>query len=150
MGSNINMRGRRTSWLISLIAIGPLILLAVMLVVTGRDNAGFLPLLDAFKTLSAIILSFLGGIRFGLAIHKQTSRPITLAATLLPACVGWASLFVPDVLAISLLLLSVCAVGAWDSFALHGGDGPPWLAKIRNVMTIIAAIIYGVVLTTIL
>lgn len=150
MNSSTSIRGRRTSWLLSIVAIAPLALLAVMLIFTGRDNAGFLPLLDAFKTLSAITLSYLGGLRFGMALRDQSLAPVAMVATLFPALIGWLSLFLPDVAALSMLLLCVCGMGAWDSFALHGRLGPLWFARIRTVMTLLAALAHVAVLLVIL
>jgi hypothetical protein len=150
MDSPMQTRGQRTSWVLSLVAIAPMVMLALMLVITGRENAGFLPLLDAFKTLSALTLSYLGGIRLGIALRDQSLRPFAMAVTILPAMIGWLSLFLPDALAISLLLLVVCALGAWDSFAFHSGTGPTWFANIRTAMTLLAALAHTIVLLLIL
>lgn len=143
-------RGRRTSWVLSVVALAPLALLAVLLVFVGRENASFLPFLDAFKTLSAITLSYLGGIRLGMALRGQAISVVGMVGTILPGAIGWLCLFLPDALAISLLLLSVCALGAWDAFALHGTNGPHWFSKIRTVMTMLAALAHVVVLLVIL
>ncbi len=150
MEPSMKIRGRRTAWTLSLIAVIPLLMLAVMLYASGRENAGFLPLLDAFKTLSALSLSYLGGIRLGIAMRDQSLRPFAMATTILPAMVGWLCLFLPDILSISLLLLAVCAMGAWDSFAFNNGPGPTWFANMRTLMTLLAAMAHTVVLLLIL
>ena len=144
------IRGRRASWALSLVAVAPLMLLAMMLAYAGQENAGFLPFFDAFKTLSAITLSYLGGIRLGMALRGQALSTVGMVGTILPGAIGWLCLFLPDALAISLLLLSVCALGARDTFALHRANGPHWFGKIRTVMTMLAALAHVIVLLVIL
>ena len=62
--NNVPVRGRRTYWVLSLIAFAPLAIVAALVLMSDRNNAVSLPLLDAFKTISAITLSFLGGVRW--------------------------------------------------------------------------------------
>ncbi len=143
-------RGRRTSWLLSIIAFSPMAILAAFIFLTDRSNATFLPLLDAFKTASAITLSFLGGIRWGMALRQHALKPLVLAASVIPAAIGWASLFLPGPAAIGILLLAISAMGAWDSFALNSQNSPPWFAKIRTTMTLLAAFAHVAVLLAIL
>ena len=143
-------QSRRTEWLLSIAAFAPMAMLAIMLVVTARSNASFLPLLDAFKTFSAITLSFLGGMRWGGALHDNDTKPYVLFATMVPAAIGWGSLFVPDAAGIGILLLAICAMGAWDSFALNAKDGTRWYASIRTVMTLAMALAHiGVLLVVV-
>lgn len=151
----LHVRGRRSTWLLSLIAFSPMGLLSILLVLSQRDNATFLPMLDAFKLISAISLSFLGGIRWGMAVGARAMRLFDLGTTMLPAMVGWVCLFLPIPLAIGGLLLAVCGMGAWDSFSFYRQKGlhddeVNWYMNIRTVMTLLAAIAHIGVLLAVL
>ena len=135
---------------LSLISVAPMVVLAVMLIFTNRDNAIFLPLLDAFKTYSAVSLSFLGGMRWGLFLFNKKQNKLEMAATLLPAAIGWISLFLPDPIAIGLLLLAICAMGAWDNFYWYRQASFQWYGRIRIIYTLIAAISHVSVLMVVL
>ena len=144
------VRGRRTTWVLSLVAAAPMVALAILLVSTDRGNAIFLPLLEAFKMVSALSLSFLGGIRWGILLRGQPLKPLVLAATLIPAIVGWASLLLSGPIAVGVLLLAVCGMGAWDSFYWHNSTTLHWYAKVRTIMTLLAALAHMAVLLKVL
>jgi len=140
----------RTVWAIMFILLAPLIIIAFILASIGNSNPLFLPLLDGFKTASAIILSFLGGVRWGSELRNQEIRSRILFATIIPVIIGWVCLFLSGPLAIGLLLLAVCAMGAWESFYWHEKADIKWYANVRTVMTLIAAFMHSLVLLTIL
>ena len=77
-------------------------------------------------------------------------KPLILAATILPAIVGWASLLAPDPLAIGSLLLAVCAMGAWDNFHAHNKSALQSYAKVRTIMTLASAFTHVAVLLSVL
>jgi hypothetical protein len=141
---------RRAVWTIMFGILVPLIVIALILTSIGNSNALFLPLLDGFKTASAIILSFLGGIRWGSELRNKVIKPLILFATIIPVAIGWTCLFLSGPLAIGLLLIAVCAMGAWDSFYWHEKANIKWYASVRTVMTLIAAFMHSLVLLTIL
>jgi hypothetical protein len=145
-----HQQGRGMIWLLSLIAFAPLAILTVMLVFVDRANAVFLPLLDGFKTVSAVSLSFLGGIRCGMAMKDQPIEPRVLAVTLLPAAIGWVCLFLPDPISVSGLLLIWCGMGAWDSVSMYNSARTRWYGRVRTVITLLAAFAHIVVLITVL
>ncbi|MBL4597432.1 MAG: DUF3429 domain-containing protein [Rhizobiaceae bacterium] len=117
----------------------PFIGCAITLLVLGKDNPLFEPLVDMFKTWSAIILAFLGGIRWGSALYSvPESLSRMSAATLLPVA-GWLALFISGPIGILVLLLVYCAQGAWDSFSGTMADAPKWYSKIRITFILVAA-----------
>ena len=141
---------RRTAWLLSIVAFAPMAFLAGSLALSEGSNAAILPLLDAFKTFSAITLSYFGGMRWGIARQGGETRPLFLGATMLPPAIGWGSIFLPDAAGIGVLLLAICAMGAWDSFSLNAKPETQWYAKIRTIMTFAMALAHVVVLLVVL
>jgi Protein of unknown function (DUF3429) len=106
-------------------------------------------LVDAFRTYGAIILSFLGGVRWGLALREQPVPAKDLLFSVLPAIAAWFSLFLTAPASIAILLLGFCAQGAWDSLSMHAGKGPQWYAQLRITLTLIVALAHGIVIAAI-
>jgi len=96
----------------------------------------------ALITYGAVILSFLGGIRWGLAIAGMVPRAAlarALIVSVVPALLGWAALLLS--LRQGYLLLVVAFVVALldDVAATRRGEAPPWYPKLRLPLTLAAA-----------
>ncbi|MGI9401522.1 MAG: DUF3429 domain-containing protein [Rhizobiaceae bacterium] len=130
---------QKTAWYLTLSGFLPFAGLSIAMLVLGRAHPLFDVLTDAFRLYSAVILSFLGGIRWGLALNNQAARPATLTLSVIPAIAGWLSMFAPPVFSVGIFLLAFCAQGAWDSTAFHAGKGPIWFARLRIVITLLVA-----------
>lgn len=103
-------------------------------------------LFDIFKIWSAIILSFLGGIRWGLAIAYDPGEPRNLFLSVVPSIVGWLAILLPNALTILILTLLYCAHGAWDNFYANSGRVQPWFGTLRVVLTFLVVGIHILVL----
>ncbi|MEZ5871631.1 MAG: DUF3429 domain-containing protein [Nitratireductor sp.] len=139
----------RSAWLLSLGGFLPFLLLALGLILTGKNGVWFSLFADGFKTWSAIILSFLGGIRWGMALRDEPVSLSRLAFSVLASIAGWISLFLPDGLCLMVLLLAYCAQGAWDSFSIHAGQAPAWFARLRITMTLLVAAAHALALVAV-
>ncbi len=135
----------RTTWTLTLAGLVPFAALAAALAYLGKESALFFPLLDAFKTIAAIALSFLGGIRWGMTLAKDRPALWDLIPAMLAPALGWACLFMPDPLSIVLLLLAFAAQGAWDSITAQRAGMWPWFARLRSLATLIIVGIHMVV-----
>ena len=86
----------------------------------------------------AVILSFLGGIRWGHAMgnagHCRTA--LELGGSVLPALAGWAALLLPPVPALSLLAAGFLVQALWDVIATDSGLLPRWFGKLRMILTV--------------
>lgn len=130
---------RRLAWFLSLAGFIPFGCLAVVLFLTGTNHPIFSSVLDVFKIWSVIILSFLGGIRWGFALSNQPFDTTSLWFSVIGSIVGWFALLLPDIYAMFVLLLLFCAHGAWDSFYINSGKAPPWFGSIRIALTFLVA-----------
>jgi len=140
---------KRLVWVVSGIGLAPLILFTLVLVVVGKQSGMVAPVVDAYKTCAAIILSFLAGIHWGIVLNRNeaaiSSRSIIVAvAAPLTGCV---SVFVAEPMCFALLMVGFAAQGAWDNIAAHNDLLPQWFSKIRMVMTIFVVAILAVAMS---
>lgn len=85
----------------------------------------------------AIILSFLGGIRWGTAIGPyDTGRQATeFSASVLGSLAGLAAAFLPPIPALALLIAGFLMQGLWDVMSVDAGRLPQWFGRLRMILT---------------
>lgn len=127
------------AWLGGL-GVVPFVLLAATLpFIAGETKQTVAHALVAY---GAIILSFLGGVHWGLAIgasqgqRAQGARlPKRLGISVIPSLVAWAAMLIP-VLPGLMLLTAATALMLWlDILASRRGDAPPWYPRLRIPLT---------------
>lgn len=111
---------------------------------TGHSSALSGLLADAFKMWSAVVLSFLGGIRWGLAMRAEPADARTLGVATFGAVFGWGAMFLPDLWCMPVLMVAYGAHGAWDSLAAFRGEAPGWYGNLRIVLTLLTIAAHGV------
>ncbi|WP_421792635.1 DUF3429 domain-containing protein [Hyphobacterium sp.] len=96
---------------------------------------------------AVVILSFLGGTRWGAEIQRAPQKPdaAILCLSMLPPLIGWATLPITMIqLRLDYILFTLaCALlvqGAWDVFAVRKGRLPSWYANLRIILTLVAVI----------
>ena len=102
-----------------------------------------LPVLDATLGLrlvigyGALILSFLGGIRWGTALGPYDSGRQTLefSASVLGSLAGLAAAFLPAIPALALLIAGFLMQGLWDVMSVDAGRLPSWFGRLRMILT---------------
>ena len=99
----------------------------------------------ALVTYAAVILSFMGAVHWGLAMHSQhPSRDRQLALSVIPALVGWLALLFPAVAAFPVLLVSFAVLNAADRRAAAAGAAPGWYPSLRLPLTVVVVVCLGV------
>ena len=85
----------------------------------------------------AIILSFLGGIRWGTAIGPYDSGRQTqeFSASVLGSLAGLAAAFLPPIPALALLIAGFLMQGLWDVMSVDAGRLPNWFGRLRMILT---------------
>jgi hypothetical protein len=95
------------------------------------DAAGF-----ALLAYGAVILSFLGGIHWGLALAGDgTPDWRALGIGVLPSLAGWAGLLAGGTAGLLLLTAGFLAVLAVDLGLSRNGRAPAWFARLRTLLT---------------
>lgn len=85
----------------------------------------------------ALILSFLGGIRWGTAIGPYDSGRQTteFSASVLGSLAGLAAAFLPAIPALALLIAGFLMQGLWDVMSVDAGRLPNWFGRLRMILT---------------
>ncbi len=97
-------------------------------------------LLAGFVFYAASILSFLGGIGWGLAIGERDplQRGLSFGVSIVPSLIAWAAAFVNvQNLGFSLGVLAAAFLlqGFWDWRLVHSGRAPRWFGHLRIGLT---------------
>jgi hypothetical protein len=94
----------------------------------------------ALGAYAALILSFLGGARWALALAREPVRSLTIGLAMLPTLAGWALLLLPEPLRAERLLglaLALAIHGVWD---LRAPGLPGWYPALRLPLTVMACL----------
>ena len=107
-------------------------------------------LAHAMAAYGAVILSFLGGVHWGLAVGsergfdggKVSSR---LIVKVIPSLIGWFSLLIGQTTGLFVLAAAFAAMLLVDLRATQQGEAPPWYPKLRIPLSlmVIAALLVG-------
>lgn len=92
---------------------------------------------QALVGYGAVILSFLGGVRWGIGLRHGDApgRTRFLVVSVIPAVLAWAALLMPRPHDISLLIACFLAVAVLDVAMVRGGHAPAWYATLRLALT---------------
>jgi hypothetical protein len=96
----------------------------------ARGAAGML-----LAVYAALILSFLGGARFGRAVLGDPPPSMAISLSMLPSIVGLAVLALPAAARPAQLVLLAAALllhWLWDR---RDSGAPPWMARLRTLLT---------------
>ena len=102
--------------------------------------------LQALRAYGAVILSFMAGIHWGLAMADSGTGPgqgatwARLGLSVTPALVGWLALLVPQAPGLVLLAVSFAALLAIDLVSVRRGMAPAWYPRLRWPLTGIVVI----------
>ena len=88
----------------------------------------------------AVILSFLGGVRWGRLLVEPTregggARWLPFVLSILPSLVAWAALLLPPAAMFALLAIGLVLQYLIDRDATESGELPPWYGRLRLMLT---------------
>lgn len=116
--------------------LAPAIVLALWLIGIPDDHAWRAQTIALLTGYAAVVLSFLGGIRWGIALSEGGEDAANVfALSVLPALGGWAAIFIPPPYSFVLLAVAFAAHGAWDTLSAQKSMMPDWFARLRMQLT---------------
>ncbi len=133
-------RGRTTAWALTLAGLIPFAGCATLVFLTSEGARVWVDPLTAY---GAIILSFLGGARWGRTMASPHPDPVQLILSNLPAVAAWLTFLptVPDEFQLLVLIFGLLAMLYWDL-----RTAPGWYRNLRIVATMGAMVSLFVVM----
>ncbi len=92
----------------------------------------------ALATYAAAILSFLGGLRWGLATVRPDQGAVAphYAVGVMPALLGWAALALPEPWRLAALGALALGLGPMDRRLVAEALAPPWFGRLRLILSV--------------
>ncbi len=92
----------------------------------------------ALAVYGATIVSFLGGIRWGLALGQENQRQARTdyLVSVLPQLAGWTTLALPDPWRLLALAGLVLVLGPIDRSLVRRGLAPAWFGRLRIMLSV--------------
>ncbi len=100
----------------------------------------------ALAAYGSVILSFLGGIHWGLAIadtdtgRGNVSRAVQLGLSVVPPLVGWGALLITGPSGLLVMAAAFFGMLLFDQHASQKGEVPTWYLKLRPPLTAVVVI----------
>ena len=114
------------------------------------DGAAHMYVVHALLAYGAAILSFLGGVHWGLAIVSgsnadQQALRTRLFVSVIPSLAAWVALLVPEKPGLLILATAIAGMLWVDMRTTRAGNAPQWYPKLRIPLTciVVAALIFG-------
>jgi hypothetical protein len=125
----------------------PFVALSITLIVGARPFGLSEELLAAtLVAYGAAILSFLGGILWGLTLRHPTglsARP-ELVASVLPPLLAWFALLLDPQLALAVLIAGFIGQGVFDAYTLGPDADLGWFHKLRIWHTVVVIVLLSI------
>ena len=140
---------RRILWVYAI--TGVLVLAGLTAMLLSSQTQIRIPAIAALVTLSAVILSHLGGILGGIALREEAgtdrTRAIALGLSAVPALAAWGLLWLPSPeRQLGAALALFIAVWVADLWLARQGLLPSWFVDLRTAVTAAVCVILGVAL----
>lgn len=118
----------------------PFVGLTLLYVLQLEGRIGWTPgyARDVLVSYGAIILSFLGGIRWGVALkHGDSSHAVKMFIfSVVVPLAAWVALFLPKPHDITWLIAIFLVVGVADVALVTRGHAPRWFGTLRTILTV--------------
>ena len=126
------------AWLGGLGAV-PFVALAAAVALLDGPPRGLA--VQALAGYGAVILSFLGGIHWGLAVAPAVGANgsglnARLAGSILPSLAGWTALLVPSTIGLFAMAAAFAGMLGFDLLATRAGEAPAWYPRLRIPLTL--------------
>ena len=140
---------KRLAWLFTL--AGAAILAGLTFALFSSETRIRIPAITALVTFAAVVLSYLGGIEAGIALHAERnpegSRAFALCLSVVPALAAWGVLWLPSTHSqVGAALGLFIAVWGADLWLARRGLVPAWFVDLRTAVTAAVCVILALAL----
>ena len=119
-----------TARLLGYAGLAPFIALSLWLYGIAPAHEWWAGTIQVLLVYGAVILSFLGGARWGVALARDDhDARLDFSLAMLPPLLGWIAVFIPVPYAFAGLAVAFAAQGAWDTLAVHAEKAPSGTAN---------------------
>lgn len=131
-----------TAWFLAAFGAVPFVAMALAAMFAPDFSAARLGGEAAFIGYGAVILAFMGGVRWGAALTPslQVGAAEQMIISVAPSLVAWLSLMTERPWSLMLLLAGFILQGIWDVRSAHKGLLPKWFGRLRLTITAIVAL----------
>jgi hypothetical protein len=130
---------RQAAYALGLAGLLPFIGLSALCLAGAGPVLGIAPRM-ALLTYGAVIASFLGGIRWGVALRGTDHAWRDLGLAVVPSLVAWGCLALREPLDLAALGLLVLAWGLVDQDMPRRSLAPPWFGRLRLLLSGVAGL----------
>lgn len=135
----------QTAWALAALGYLPFFVALVVLAMTSQESDDYPAYMGHTTLYGSIILTFLGGVRWGLAISPVARpSPLTLVASILPSVAAFVLTIIAygskSAVPMGILAGMFALHGIWDQSAARNGTLPGWFGKLRLVLTILVTL----------
>lgn len=135
----------RTALLLGLGGVIPFLALSILMALVSEPLIKFL-VGRSLIAYAAVILSFLGGARWGLALRctDRKRQGLQFIASVLPSIAAWLLLTARLDTAIAAYALLFAILGLFDAVTLDALDSPAWYKRLRTLLSgLVVSVLVG-------
>ena len=135
-----------TAWFLAGIGAIPFVVMALASIVSPEFTAAHLGGDAAFLGYGAVILSFMGGVRWGraLSLEDPARAAEQMILSVAPSLAAWLALLIDRPWSLLLLMAGFALQAAWDAKSAGNGLLPLWFGRLR--LTISAIVIASILI----
>lgn len=94
----------------------------------------------------AAILSFLGGVRWGLRLGGGAGSQLTYIAGILGSILGFVTMLMPLDIGLGMLIVGFALYGAWDVWGGYSGTLPQDYGRMRWAVTVLVCLVLAAII----
>ncbi len=134
-----------TAWFLAGLGAVPFVIMALAGIASPAFAAAHLGGETAFIGYGAVILSFMGGVRWGAALQPSSGAGAErMIMSVAPSLAAWLALLIDRHWSLLLLLAGFALQGIWDVIGARNGALPGWFGRLR--LTITAIVVASILL----
>jgi hypothetical protein len=114
----------------------PFAAFAALVVAGGSGGIDATTALRALISYGTIILSFMGGVQWGLELSRGDGDGFGFLASVIPALIAFAVTFIDPAAALAILAAGFILLLVYDLRRVRAGIGPAWYGRLRLQLTI--------------